>query len=219
MTTRQSAKRIDKTDRKATHMLDARRRSWPVRLAGTISDVSDQPPMRLLCAATIVLGAVRRDRQLALAGARMLAAHTIATWGKNRIKNVVDRTRPDSEQDGYRVGLGDRHAHDETSFPSGHSAGAVAVAQAFARSYPKHAVAARVAAGVVSAAQVPRGKHFIGDVIAGALIGLVAEKATDVAAGQVFPTALREGHAPFTVASSPGAALRIPPAAAARPRS
>ena len=179
MSAKRTAKHVEKADRKATHKLDDERDSWPVRLAGAASEIGDQPQMRWLCAGTIALGAVRRDPKLALTGVRMLAAHTLATWGKGRVKAVIDRTRPDAEQDGYRFEPGDSDAHDENSFPSGHSAGVVAVAQAFAREYPRHAFAARAAAGVVAAVQVPRGKHFIGDVLAGALIGLGAERATE----------------------------------------
>jgi len=134
--------------------------------------------MRLLCAATIALAVARRDGRLAETGFKMLAAHTLATWAKSGVKAVINRTRPDSGDDPM-VQLGDSDAHEETSFPSGHSAGVVSVAEAVARRYPEHAIAARAAALTVAAVQVPRGTHYVGDVIAGALIGFVAEQASD----------------------------------------
>ena len=136
MTTKCAAASIEKVDRKASHRLNNDRDSWPMRVIGAASDIGDQPQMRLLCAATIAIGALRHDGKLAKTGVSMLAAHTLATWAKSGVKAVVDRTRPDSEQDGHRFGFGDSKAHSESSFPSGHSAGAVAVARALARGYP-----------------------------------------------------------------------------------
>lgn len=165
-----------------------------MRLVGAASDIGDQPQMRLVCAGTIVLAIARRDGRLAETGFKMLAAHTAATWAKSGVKSVVDRTRPDSGDD-PEVRLGDSDDHDKTSFPSGHSAGVVAVAEVVAQEYPEHALAARLAAFAVAAVQVPCGTHYVGDVIAGALIGLLAEQAADVAWNGVSRAAERETSA------------------------
>jgi len=153
-----------------------------MRLVGAASDIGDQPQMRLLCAATIALAVARRDGRLAEAGFKMLAAHTLATWAKSGVKAVVNRTRPDSGND-PKVELGDSDAHEENSFPSGHSAGVIAVAEAFVRVYPEHAIVARSAACTVAAVQVPRGTHYAGDVIVGGMLGVFAEQASDQAWG------------------------------------
>lgn len=211
MTTKRAAARIEKADRKASHRLNKDRDSWPMRVIGAASDIGDQPQMRLLCAATFAVGAMRRDGKLAKTGVAMLAAHTLATWAKSGVKAVVDRTRPDSEQDGYRFGPGDSEAPSENSFPSGHSAGAVAVARAFARSYPEYSVAALSAAVAITAVQVPRGTHFIGDVLAGSLIGLVAEGASHTVANAAVSAVRLQGHAPFSVPQRALSALRVPP--------
>ncbi|WP_367890212.1 phosphatase PAP2 family protein [Sphingomonas zeae] len=110
----------------------------------------------------------------------MLAAHTLATWAKSGIKAVINRRRP-KDGDDPRVRQGDSDRHEDNSFPSGHSAGAVAVGEAIARAYPDHAVAARSVALSVSAVQVPRGTHYAGDVLAGIAIGLIAERVSDAA--------------------------------------
>ena len=181
MTGKKTATLAERVDRRVSAKVNQKRDSWPMRLIGSASEIGDQPQMRMLCAATIIFGVVRRDSRLAKTGVKMLAAHTLATWGKGGVKAVIDRTRPDSG-DNPKVRVGNSDSHDETSFPSGHSAGAVAVAEAFVRSYPNHAMAARTAALAVAAVQVPRGTHYAGDVVAGVLIGLAAERASDAAA-------------------------------------
>jgi membrane-associated phospholipid phosphatase len=156
------------------------RHSAPVEALSWLSEVGDQPQMRALCGGVIGLGLLRRDRQLVRTGARMLAAHTLATFIKNQVKLRVDRTRPRSRED-----AGDIHAHkikpgrdtakEETSFPSGHSAGAAAVARAFVRDYPGYAAPAYAAGGLIALAQIPRCAHYPTDVGSGLAIGLASE--------------------------------------------
>lgn len=170
----------EKADHKITSEVNGERDSWLVRLIGAASEIGDQPQMRIICAATVADGIVRRDLRLTSTGFRMLAAHTLATWTKSGIKSVIDRRRP-KDGDDPRVREGDSDSHEENSFPSGHSAGAVAVGEAIARAYPDHAVAARGTALSVSVVQVPRGTHYAGDVLAGIAIGLIAERVSDAA--------------------------------------
>ncbi|MCH2498564.1 hypothetical protein BA950_15320 [Erythrobacter sp. SAORIC-644] len=148
-----------------------------VQTLSLIGEIGDQPPMRALCASLIVIGLIRRDAKLAMAGARMLTAHTIATKAKNILKKRVDRVRPDSREgkDDHRVKAGVSASHDETSFPSGHSAGALAVGTAFGRAFPEHRVAAVGSATAIALLQVPRRSHYLSDVIVGSAIGLVCE--------------------------------------------
>ncbi|WP_076715372.1 phosphatase PAP2 family protein [Sphingomonas sp. gentR] len=171
---------VERADHKITSKVNDERDSWPVRLIGVASEVGDQPQMRMICAATVAVGIARRDLHLTSTGFRMLAAHTLATWAKSRIKAVINRRRP-KDGDDPRVREGDSDRHEDNSFPSGHSAGAVAVGEAIARAYPNHAVAARGAALSVSVVQVPRGTHYAGDVFAGIAIGLLAERVSDAA--------------------------------------
>lgn len=150
----------------------------PIRALGHFAGLADQPPLRTLCGAFIAAGIVRGDAKLAATGVRMLAAHTLATWGKNFIKQRVDRTRPGAmvkPGKDHRPSPGRKSAKEETSFPSGHSAGAAAVAMAFARDYPEHRAAAYGAAGALALAQIPRCAHYPTDVGAGIAIGVGAE--------------------------------------------
>jgi membrane-associated phospholipid phosphatase len=148
-----------------------------VKLLGTLSEVGDQPQMRVLCAGVIAAGWWRGDRRLAAAGVRMLAAHTLATAAKSFVKARVDRTRPWllAEEGRYETGTQGIKRGDHSSFPSGHTAGALAVARAFGRAYPRHALAANTAAVAIALVQIPRCTHYPSDIGAGALVGLAAE--------------------------------------------
>lgn len=153
------------------------RGTMAIRLLGAISEVADQPPLITLCAATMVAGLVSRNRRLANVGGRMLAAELLATALKSAIKKRVDRTRPHAVLDGqdYAMEPGDSPESRNNSFPSGHTAGAVAVARAIARTYPDGAVTAYVTAAAVAAIQIPRAKHYPSDIAAGTAIGLAAD--------------------------------------------
>lgn len=178
-----------RADRKTADAVLPYEESLPVRLLEHVADLGDQPPMRILCGSVIAVGLIAGDRRLARAGVRMLAAHTLATLAKDAIKHRVDRTRPRSAAKPGKDAKprpGDSEAKEETSFPSGHSAGAAAVARAFARSYPEHAFPAYAAAGVLALAQIPRCAHYPTDVGAGLAIGIVSEKAVDLAERLAF---------------------------------
>lgn len=157
-------------------MAEQRDRSL-VRLAGTLSEVADQPQLRALTLGTAAVGLWRGYPRLTRAGLRMFAAHTLATWAKSLVKNRVDRTRPDHALDtAYRMEEGDSDKHELSSFPSGHTAGALAVAQALARDYPGGRAAGLAATAAIAAVQIPRCKHFVSDIVAGAAIGWAAEQ-------------------------------------------
>ena len=150
---------------------------------GRFASLGDQPPLRTLCAAMIAAGVAGGDRRLARTGIRMLVAHTLATLAKDFVKERVDRTRPRS-----RKGKGKDHvprrgrdsSKEETSFPSGHSAGAAAVAWAFARDYPEYRVPAYAAGSALALAQIPRCAHYPTDVGAGLAIGIAADALVDI---------------------------------------
>jgi membrane-associated phospholipid phosphatase len=150
---------------------------------GRFASLGDQPPLRTLCAAVIAAGVAGGDRRLARAGVRMLAAHTLATLAKDFVKVRVDRTRPRSKSEKGKDHVprpGSDTSKEETSFPSGHSAGAAAVAWAFARDYPEYAGPAYAAGSALSLAQIPRCAHYPTDVGAGLAIGIAAEAVVDI---------------------------------------
>lgn len=161
------------------------------RIITVASKIGDQPPLRVLCGATIAIGLLSAQPRLTRAGLRMIVAHTLATASKNFLKRRIDRTRPTARTagDDHRVRPGTQAAHEETSFPSGHSAGAMAVGAAFARIFPEYRIGALGGAGVVALAQVPRGSHYLSDVVAGSAIGAASEAALD----RLIGLAIRHG--------------------------
>jgi membrane-associated phospholipid phosphatase len=169
-------------DRAATDAARPYRKSAAVRAISWVSELGDQPQLLALSGGLLAFGLARRDGRMARAGARMIAAHLLATMAKSFVKHRIDRTRPRSTGKGkdHEPSPGRSRAKEETSFPSGHSAGAVAVARAFARDYPEHRGAALAGAGFIALAQIPRRAHYPTDVAAGLAIGLAAEKAVDV---------------------------------------
>jgi membrane-associated phospholipid phosphatase len=113
----------------------------------------------------------------------MMIAHEAATAAKNLVKTNIDRTRPRSAESRTqkKPRPGKHKAKEETSFPSGHSAGAMAAARAFSREFPEYGAAALGLAGSIAASQIARGAHYVTDVLAGSALGLAAEAATDAA--------------------------------------
>lgn len=152
-----------------------------VKVLGFLSEIGDQPPAFTLAAATMTVGLLTGRSRLAEGGARALAALWLATQIKGRIKSVVVRTRPSKllEEGEYETGVNGPDEHDYNSFPSGHTADAVAAARAAGRVAPDARGSLLAAAGIVGLVQVPRAKHHLTDVVAGAIVGLVAEAAVN----------------------------------------
>jgi membrane-associated phospholipid phosphatase len=152
-------------------------RSMLVRALTPLARAADEPPLMLLSVATLIGGAVAGRAAIARTGARMLAAHLVANGLKTVLKGSVDRLRPNAVKDEPEIkpgsGTDDKAAN---AFPSGHTAGALAVAQAVAHELPRYRVPARVVAIVAGGTQVPRGAHYLTDVVAGAAVGWVSER-------------------------------------------
>lgn len=178
------AERIDAALSKAA----VRHRENPaVRVLGVASEAADQPPLIGICLATVAAGAALGRPRLLRAGLRMLASELVATAAKGAIKHHVNRTRPHKMlRDGrYALHADGKGSKDEgpwNSFPSGHTSGAVAVGRALTREYPAALPAAGLAMATVALVQLPRGRHFASDVIAGAAIGAVSEALVNFAA-------------------------------------
>ncbi|UYY57952.1 phosphatase PAP2 family protein [Sphingomonas sp. S2-65] len=159
-----------------------------VRAVGLLSDASDQPPLLVASSVTLAAGLLLRRPRVARVGFRMLASEAVATGMKAVIKRYVARTRPHKmlEDGRYQLHKDSKAQKNEgpwNSFPSGHTAGAVAVGRAFSREYPGASGAAAALATAVGVVQLPKGTHFSSDVAAGAIVGLVAEAIVDQAMG------------------------------------
>lgn len=155
----------------------------PVRALDLLSKLGDQPELRLIAGTLLVTGTFAGNNRLVRAGARMLIAHEAATAVKNLLKTFIDRTRPRSaeNEDAKKPKKGDHTAKEKTSFPSGHSAGAIAAARAFSREFPEYGPVAIGGAALIAASQIPRCAHYPTDVAAGVLIGLAIEEVASAA--------------------------------------
>lgn len=152
----------------------ARHRHHPVvRVVGWLSEAADQLQLSAICAAVVAAGAVRQEGRVVRSGLRMMAAHVAANSLKRVVKTLYRRTRPQVvlEEGEYRREPGVTEGGHERSFPSGHAAGAVAVAAIVAHRHPNLRLPAYGIAGAFAAVQVPRAKHYPGDVVAGAVLG------------------------------------------------
>lgn len=185
MTTKSKA---TQADRDLTHAAAEKRDEPVVRVLGFVSEAADQLPLTGIVLATIATGAALGRPALVRGGVRMLIAHGIAAAMKTAIKRTVDRARPEHaiESGDERFDTGGTDDHDLNSFPSGHTAGAVAVSRALAVDLPSTAVPGMMLATAVAAIQLPRGKHYIGDVLAGAAVGWVAARAASELLDPVF---------------------------------
>ncbi len=154
----------------------------PTRALDLLSKLGDQPELRFIAGSLLVAGTLGGKDRLVRAGSRMLIAHEGATVVKDLMKTNIDRTRPRSaKREAKKPKKGDHTAKEKTSFPSGHSAGAIAAARAFSREFPEYGPGAIGAAAVVAASQVPRCAHYPTDVAAGLLVGLLIEGITNAA--------------------------------------
>lgn len=171
------AKSLRDADVEITEELGEHNGSLPMRALSKLGKLGDQPELRLISAAVIAAGLLARHERLSRAGMRMLAAHELATLAKDFVKERIDRTRPRSARDRNQSEPrpGESKDKERTSFPSGHSAGAFAVAQAFAREFPGQRAPALAAAGLIAIAQIPKRSHYPTDVAAGAILGAASE--------------------------------------------
>jgi membrane-associated phospholipid phosphatase len=149
-----------------------------------VSKLADQPPMLALAAAGLALGLLGGRPRIAEAGARALASVLLATGAKHVIKNNVRRTRPHRllDEHKYDRGMGGTGQKADQSFPSGHTADAVAAARAVTRAIPQAAIPAAAFAILAAVAQPLRAAHYPSDVAAGGAIGWLAELLVDRAA-------------------------------------
>ncbi|MFI8189348.1 phosphatase PAP2 family protein [Streptomyces sp. NPDC085946] len=143
-----------------------------------LSHAADHSKISFAIAAALALGE-GRPRRAALAGVGAIA---VASASANLLgKRLVRRARPDREAARVTV---DRHVPmpESASFPSGHTASAVAFATAVGVVLPPAAVPLGALAGAVGYSRVHTGVHYPGDVAAGAVLGIASAAASLAAA-------------------------------------
>ena len=182
--------RADLTIVRAAHPLGE---SVVGKALGEVSELTDQPPLVAASLTTLVVGLATRQPRIARTGLRMLLAHALATGIKTVIKDNFDRHRPRkvAEEGEAACEPGDSKEGDDRSLPSGHTAGAVAVARAIVRDNPGAAPIAYPIAATASLVQITRKAHFPTDVAAGLVVGLVAEALSSWAMDRVIGSGRR----------------------------
>lgn len=152
-----------------------------VKAMKAVSELSDQPPLLVGTAGVMVAGLLRRDQALLRRGAHLYASVVLATVMKGMLKHTVSRTRPfllfkRGQHETRLNGPDDKAWH---SFPSGHAAGAAALARSATRCWPQARLPAYAAAAAMSMSRVPPGSHYPSDVVAGVLVGIAAAAIVD----------------------------------------
>lgn len=177
-----------RADQRLHELTETASEALPEGILHPFSKLADQPQLRAIAGGIVVFGLVSGNERLTRAGARMVIAHEAATAAKDVVKNQVDRNRPRSAEAAHdkRLRKGRHTSKELSSFPSGHSAGAMAAARAFSREYPEFAAAALGAAILVAGTQIPRRAHYLTDVLAGMAIGLASEGAIDRLFGLIW---------------------------------
>ncbi|MFE2048296.1 phosphatase PAP2 family protein [Streptomyces sp. NPDC059459] len=164
-----------------------------------LSRAADRSQVSLGIAGALALGGARQ-RRAALVG---LGALTVASACANLLgKRLVRRARPDREA--ARVSV-DRHVPmpASASFPSGHTASAVAFATSVGVVMPEAAVPLGVLAGAVGYARVHTGVHYPADVAAGAVLGVASAAAALAVAAAAEVPGLRALRSAAPARSSP----------------
>jgi undecaprenyl-diphosphatase len=114
-----------------------------------------------LCAGVGLFGGEKARQSAKLALTADLAS-ALLTYG---LKNAVNRPRPEGPTE-----------RSNSSFPSGHSTGAFALATVFAHQYPGISIPCYTAATGIALSRVSLGRHYPSDVLAGAAIGFATAR-------------------------------------------
>lgn len=108
-------------------------------------------------------------RDVAVVGARALLTLILSHAAVQLVKRTVGRPRPSTQM----IELVSITDPDRFSFPSGHSAAAMAVAFAYAAAFPALAIPLTLLALLVGASRTFLGVHFPGDVLMGQALAVI----------------------------------------------
>ncbi|GHE27610.1 hypothetical protein GCM10018784_77040 [Streptomyces hydrogenans] len=155
------------------HQLTRRMASWDSPAArGLLPAVEEAAEHTKLWWAAALVMAVKGGRRGRRAAASGVLAMAVAELLSNGVaKQLVERRRPPAEW----IPHGDvEDRPDSSSFPSGHTAAAMAFTTAVAASWPSVGAACAVPTVLVAVERVHSGAHYPSDVAAGAVIGGLA---------------------------------------------
>ncbi|MFI9122506.1 phosphatase PAP2 family protein [Streptomyces bikiniensis] len=154
-------------DHRLTRHMAAWDSAWARRLLPPVEEAAEHTKLWWAAAAVMAAGGGLPGRRAAVTGIAAMAVAELVSNGV--VKKLVERRRPPEEWIPHDD-VEDRP--DSSSFPSGHTAAAVAFTAAVAPTLPWAGAACAVAAALVAVERVHSGAHYPSDVAAGAAIGL-----------------------------------------------
>jgi membrane-associated phospholipid phosphatase len=148
------------------------------RVMRRVSTAANYSRLSITIAAVLAATGGVRGRRAAVSGLASVAATSAVV--NLLIKPLGRRRRPDRANSGMAAAR-EVPMPGSRSFPSGHTAAAVAFASGVARELPQARLPLDALAALVGYSRVHTGVHYPGDVVAGALLGsALAEAATGV---------------------------------------
>jgi undecaprenyl-diphosphatase len=145
------------------------------RAMARLSRAANYSRLSLVSAGVLAATGGRRGRHAARLGlASVAVTSSVVNLG---LKPLGRRRRPDRAAEQVPVA---RHVRmpSSTSFPSGHSAAAIAFATGVGHVLPPTAIPLHALAALIAYSRVHTGVHYPGDVVAGALTGTVLAQLT-----------------------------------------
>lgn len=126
-----------------------------------------------LCLGLLALGWVRQQPSLIVAAVQSVIGLGMVTVVVNSLKHLIGRPRPKFTHTGdWHIGVAWDSGFD--SFPSGHSAVSFVVATVLAKRFPVIGPFCLGVAAFAALSRIPRGSHFLTDVVAGAILGILS---------------------------------------------
>ena len=145
------------------------------RLMPTVSKAADYSKLSLAAAGLLALGGGPKGRAAAIGGLASVAV--TATIVNLAIKPISRRRRPDRRRAAVPFTRQVRMPRSR-SFPSGHTAAAFAFAVGAGRELPAARPPLLGLAAIVGYSRIHTGVHYPGDVLAGAIFGIVLAETT-----------------------------------------
>ncbi len=144
-------------------LYDAIRDGWQSPLMDDVMNgvtkMGDRETCLMVCLGLSALGNDKARQVGKVSTVSLLAGQTVCTI----LKLAVNRDRPEGDSD-----------RDNSSFPSGHVAGAFSVSYVIGNKYPKLKLPCHLVAALIAVSRVYLGRHWPSDVLAGAIIGCSA---------------------------------------------
>jgi undecaprenyl-diphosphatase len=141
-----------------------------------LSDVGDQVGGSefLLCVSALLLavGYALKFKVWKIAGWETLVVHAVAGSGSTALKHIVGRARPKFMHAGISE-FSPFAGNGWDSFPSGHTTCSFAIATVLAVRFPKLRWVVFGIALAISTSRLFRGSHFLTDIVAGAVFGVL----------------------------------------------